>query len=317
MAYTYLDRVDNVYLLDTNFFGFPRFNAAYVVKGEKKTALIDTGHPPQLEAVRKELDRVGVSAKDIDYIFVTHCEHPDHSGNVGSLIKENPNIKVCINPCGEEFLTHPEIEAAERQRVCPPGMADRFGTMTPVDPKQLYYLTDGEEFDLGGDTLKVIFTPGHQPSGLVVEESRNNMLFINDLCGQYFAEFGMSLILTPDKASPTDALASLHKIEHNGYKWLALGHYGFCDNPDMVIQGAMSRIERLMAIAETCDTEGRPDAIRVEIMERVVKPEVDKLRRLREESFYVYYRDELGPNLCNGFARFYERSKAAITSPHS
>ena len=307
MAHKYLDRVDNVQLLDTNFFGFPRFNAAYLVRGEKKTALIDTGDCNQLEAVRKEMARIGVTMKEIDYIFVTHCEHTDHAGNAGYLAQENPDVKICINPLGESYMTHPEIEAAERQRVLPPGMADRFGKMLPIDPGQMYMLEDGEEFDLGGDTLKVIFAPGHQPSGLVIEESRNKMLFINDLCGQYFAETDVSLILTPDKSSQIKALKSLQELADRDYEWLALGHFGFCDNPRMVMHGAISRIERLLGIAEKCYAEGRAEQLWNTIMEQVVCPEMDKIRRLCEEPFYLYYKNELGPNLCNGFTGFYKR----------
>lgn len=309
MAFEYLDHVGNVYLIDTNFFGFPRFNAAYLIKGEK-TVLIDTGDSNTVEDTRRGLARAGVSVQDIDYIFVTHCEHPDHSGNVGIFARENPRIKVFINPAGEQYLTHPEIEAAERMRICPPGMGDRFGTMIPVDPGQLYLLKDGEEIDIGGgDSLKVTFTPGHQPSGIVIHKKKENMLFINDLAGQYFDEFGVTLILSPDKSDAHDALASLKKIEHEQYDWLALGHYGFSSNARRIIQCGMARIEQMLSLARELDEAGRLPELREQMMKYIIAPEIEKIRRLREESFYVYYRDELGPNLCNGFARFYDRSK--------
>ena len=306
MAYKYLDKVDNIHLLDTHFLGFPRYHAAYVVKGEEKTILIDTGDPKQLEIVRKEMARVGVTMKDIDYIFITH-EHSDHAGNAASLALENPDVIICINPLCEEAMTHPEIEAAGRERLLPPGMADRFGTMLPADPGQLYFLKDGEEFDIGGDILKVIFTPGHQPGGLVIEESKNKLLFINDLNGMYLAESGVALTLTPPNSWPADALASLRKIENNDYKWVAMGHYGFCNDPDMVIQGAIRRIERLLAIAEKCDAEGKLDELRKTIMEQVIQQEIDKLQPLSDKALYTYFRDEFGYNLCNGFALFYEK----------
>jgi glyoxylase-like metal-dependent hydrolase (beta-lactamase superfamily II) len=307
MAFQYRKTLDNISCIDTNFFGFPRFNAAYLVRGEK-LALIDTGAMPTIDYVRAEFDSLGVTVKDISYIFVTHTEHPDHSGNVGALALENPELKIVCNPNFTEYLTHPEKEAAERQSLLPPGMPERFGSMIPVDENRFYPVKDGEAFDLGGgEVLKVIFAPGHQPSGIIIEEKKNNGVFINDLPGQYFAEFDMSLILTPDRADPVTAMKELHKLEGKKYDWLFLGHYGICDNPEMVIQGALSRMERLMAIAQKCDAEGRLDELKPTIMELVVKPEVDKLRRLREDSFYVYYRDELGPNLCNGFSRFYEK----------
>ena len=317
LAYEYLDHVGNIYLLDTNFFGFPKFNAAYVIKGTEKNVLIDTGDANTVENTKAELARVGLTIQDIDYIFVTHCEHPDHSGNVGAFATENPNIKVFINPVGEEYLVHPEIEAAERLRMCPPGMGDRFGKMTPLNPDQIYRLTDGETIDIGdGDSLTVTFTPGHQPSGVVIHEKKQNLLFINDLAGQYFDEFGVTLILSPDKSNCNDAFKYLTEISKNHYDWLALGHYGFSDHPDRVMQLALSRMEHMLGMAKELDEAGKLDELRSTMYKYIVEPEIDKIKRLREESFYVYYRDELGPNLCNGFARFYDRTLGKEVADH-
>ena len=310
MPFQYLEQVENVFLIDTNFFGFPRWNAAYLIKGEEKTVLIDTGDANTVDDVRRGLACHGVTVRDIDYIFVTHCEHPDHSGNVGIFAAENPGLTVFINPAGEEYLTHPEIEAAERMRVLPPGMGDRFGTMTPVSPDRLYRLKDGEEIDIGGgDSLTVTFTPGHQPSGMVLHKKKGNLLFLNDLAGVYCSDTGLSLILSPDKSDAYDALRSLEKIKDISYDWAALGHYGFSNNPRRVIQCAMARIEQMLAMAEELEHAGRSDELRAQLMKYIVGPEFEKLRRLREPSFYAYFRDELGPNLCNGFARFYDRAK--------
>lgn len=317
MAYEYLDHVGNIYLLDTNFFGFPRFNAAYVIKGTEKNVLIDGGDANTYDCTKKELERVGLTVQDIDYIFVTHCEHPDHSGNVGNMMAENPNITVFINPVGEEYLVHPEIEAAERLKMCPPGMGDRFGKMTPVDPERIYRLKDGETIDIGdGDSLTVTFTPGHQPSGMVIHEKKQNLLFIQDLPGQYFEEFGVSLILSPDKSNCYDARKYLEMISHNDYDWVAMGHYGFNNNPQKIMQLGLARMDLMLSMADELNAQGRLDELRSTMMKYIVAPEIEKIRRLREESFYVYYRDELGPNLCNGFARFYDRTLGKEVADH-
>ena len=313
MAFKYLEQLDNVCLIDTNFFGFPQWNAAYLIKGKEKTVLIDTGDANTVEDTKRELARYGITVQDIDYIFVTHCEHPDHSGNVGAFARENPNIRVFIHPAGEEYLTHPEIEAAERMRVCPPGMGDRFGTMTPLDPTQIYCLKDGEEIDIGdGDSLTVTFTPGHQPSGVVLHKKKGNILFINDLAGVYCSDCGLSLILSPDKSNAYDALNSLEKIRDREYDWLALGHFGFHNNPQRIIQCAIARIEQMLGMAKELDADGKLDELRAQMMKYIVAPELEKIHRLREDPFYQYFLKELGPNLCNGFARFYDRMKGKV-----
>src|SRR4030042_4061852 len=197
MSYNYMDRNDNVFMIDTHMFGFPHFNAAYIVAG-KEVALIDTGAPLSEELVREGIKRHGFSIRDFSHIFITHCEHPDHSGNVGALLRDNTRAKVYINPIGAQYLTNPEIEDAKRKAILPAEMAARFGTMIPVSPSRIYALKDGEQFDLGnGEKLEVMFTPGHQPSGIVVFEEKNNGLFINDLAGLYLADTGASWVFTP------------------------------------------------------------------------------------------------------------------------
>ena len=99
MAYQYKSTVNNVHMLDTNMFGFPLFQSSYLVSGSQ-LALIDTGAPPSLEVLRAGIKAHGFSVKDITHIFITHCEHPDHSGNVGALLRENTKAKVYINPIG-------------------------------------------------------------------------------------------------------------------------------------------------------------------------------------------------------------------------
>jgi len=93
----YVDTIDNINLIDTKMFGFDNYNAAYLVKG-KELVLIDTGLPNQYHSLVHGIEKHGFSVKDISLVFVTHCGHPDHSGNVGYLIKDNPRIKIYVHP---------------------------------------------------------------------------------------------------------------------------------------------------------------------------------------------------------------------------
>ena len=46
---------------------------------------MNTGAPPSLRVVKESIEKHGFAVADIDHIFVTHCEHPDHAGDVGAL----------------------------------------------------------------------------------------------------------------------------------------------------------------------------------------------------------------------------------------
>lgn len=297
-------RIDNVYVIDTNMFGFPNYQSSYLIEG-KKIALIDTGIPAQLEAVRTGINKHGFSISDISTIFLTHCEHPDHAGNVGTFIKENPNIEVYINPAGLEYLTKPSIESENRKRVMLPQLAARFGEQLPVPRSRIKFLKDGEVFDMGNKVkLKVMFTPGHQPSGLIILDEKNNGLFIDDLVGNYFADADFSLILTPPRSDVIKTRDVLKNLINMPISRLYLGHFGISNNPKAVIQRALDGIQLMINIAEQCLREGKPEEIEARVLASKM-PEVEKLRKTRGEALYEYTRDELITHHSTYFSQYY------------
>jgi glyoxylase-like metal-dependent hydrolase (beta-lactamase superfamily II) len=296
-------KADNVYVIDTIMFGFEHYQSSYIIKGDK-IALIDTGIPSQLETVRENIEKHGFSIGDISYIFLTHCEHPDHAGNVGSFVKENPNIQVYINPSGLEFLTDPSIENEARKKVMLPQMAARFGEQLPVPKSNIKFLQDGEVYDLGaGEKLRIMFTPGHQPSGLVIFEEKNKGLFINDLVGNYFSDVDFSLVLTPPRSDVIRAREALVKFKAMPIKKLYMGHYGISNEPQKVIDRTLAGIQRIMDIAEQCLKAGKPEEIEAKVLASKM-PEVEKLKR-RSQTLFEYTRDELITHHSKYFAGYY------------
>jgi glyoxylase-like metal-dependent hydrolase (beta-lactamase superfamily II) len=312
MKYNYAMRADNVYVIDTKMFGFDNYMSAFLVEG-KELALIDTGLPNQLEAVRTGIKAHGFSISDISHIFVTHA-HEDHSGNVGPLLRESPKANVYINPAGLEFLTTPSIEEARRRKELLAKMNDRFGKMEPVPPSRIRYLKDGEKFDLGnGTTLKIIFTPGHQPSGIVIFEEKNRGFFINDLVGNYFPDCDYLQILAPIRSDIKKAMELLRKVIAIPVTNLFLGHFGICDKPRALIQRALDGMQQLMDIGAQCIAEGKPEEIEPRVL-AVKRLEVEKIRA-RGEDVYEHESDELITHQAKYFAKYYqelhERNKPA------
>jgi glyoxylase-like metal-dependent hydrolase (beta-lactamase superfamily II) len=299
----FVNRADNVYLIDTKMFGFDNYNAAYLVKG-KELALIDTGLPNQIEAVRAGIKAHGFSVSAISNIFITHA-HNDHCGNVAAFSKECPGAKVYIHPAGETNLTDPESHRNRLKAQILPQMLERFGIMEPVPLSRIQFLKDGDKFDLGnGVKLNTIFAKGHQPSGLVFLEEKNNGLFINDLVGLYLEDCNFSLILNPYGSDILLAMESLKKMLTLSASKLFLGHYGICDKPEKVIRGALKSMQSLLDIGAKCVGEGRPEKIEPSITESKMK-EIGKIRAARGEDMYHYLVEELIPHQSTSFSQFY------------
>jgi glyoxylase-like metal-dependent hydrolase (beta-lactamase superfamily II) len=281
-----IERLNNVYTIDTKMFGFDSYMSAYLVEGEE-IALIDTGLPTQIEAVRAGIKAHGFSVSDISSIFITHS-HPDHSGNVAPLLMENPKAKVYIHPQGVEQLIDPSIELAIRKKALPPKMHARIGEMEPVPPARIQQLNDGDVFDLGnGERLRIIFTPGHQPDGIVLFEEKNKGLFINDLVGNYLPDADAHYVLNPPNSDHRHAIESLQKLMDLPVAYLYLGHYGISDRPKEVMTRAINKMQQLLDIGIKYMSEGKPENIASEVYE-VIMPELEKLRVVRGEELYHY-----------------------------
>ena len=300
----FASRFYNVYVIDTMMFGFEHYQSSYIVEG-REIVLIDTGIPAQLETVRAGINKHGFSIKDLSAIFLTHCEHPDHAGNVGAFVKENPQLKVYINPVGSEYLTDPSIESEARKKVMAPQLAARFGQQEPVPLACIRFLHDGETFDIGGgEKLRIMFTPGHQPSGLVIFEEKNKGLFINDLVGNYFLDADFSLVLTPPRSDVIKAREALLGFVDMPIERLYLGHYGICDKPGACMQRSLGGIQRIIDIADNCVKDGKTEEIESRVLASKM-PEVEKLRKTRGKVLYEYTRDELITHHSTYFAQYY------------
>jgi glyoxylase-like metal-dependent hydrolase (beta-lactamase superfamily II) len=308
MAYEYLRKMNNVYLLDTNMFGFPLFQSSYLVMGNQ-LAMIDTGVPPSYEYVREEIKSHGFSVQDITHVFITHCEHPDHSGNAGAILKENPKAKVYFSPIGAEYMIHPEIDEAKRKATFSPRMFQRFGSLTPCPADRTVFLKEGDQFDLGaGEKLTVYITPGHQPSGLVIAEEKNKGLFINDLPGSYFPDAEAAWIFTPFFSDVRQMVTSLTRMSKMEFDWLYLGHFGMCDRPAWLMREALAKMKVMLDMAEKCLKEGKPQDIE-KLAYEMRLPEAQKIFKTRgNEGLNSYLTTELLPALSRSFREYSTRS---------
>jgi glyoxylase-like metal-dependent hydrolase (beta-lactamase superfamily II) len=288
----YTKQLSNIYVVDTKMFGFDQYHAAYLVEG-KEIALIDTGLPSQTEAVLTGIKAHGFSISDISYIFVTHCEHGDHSGNVAPLLRGSIKASVYINPVGINFLTNPSEEESKLKDVMTTEMIARIGKAEPVPPSRIKLLNDGDVFDLGnGEKLKVIFAPGHQPSGIVILEEKNKGLFINDLVGNCFTDADAHYVLNPYRSDHIQAIASLQKLMELPVDNLCLGHYGICDRPKQVMTRAIESMQELLDVGRKYVSEGKPEKIASKAYE-IILPELEKLKVARGELLYEYAKEHV------------------------
>ena len=148
--------------------GEPRFvqrNFAYLILGERRGVLFDTG-----PGVRTSLRRLVDEVTDLPVVAAPSHLHYDHTGNLAYFdelalmdlagIREQLVDGVLVPEPGQ-FLGH--IEGYEPPRLRP-----------------TEWWRDGQRIDLGGRTLEVLHTPGHTPESISLWDPEGGMLFAGD-----------------------------------------------------------------------------------------------------------------------------------------
>jgi flavorubredoxin len=196
---------------------------AYVVKGKNKIVLIDTVDPKKTKELIEDLESLDL--KRIDYIVSQHSEQ-DHSGSIPEILKMYPMAKVVTNKKGKEFLTD----------------------LVKVPEDRFLVIEDMGTIDLGGKTLKFIFTPWvHWPETFSTYLAEDKILFTCDFFGSHIATNDLfatdegkvmeaakryySEIMVPFR---TSIRSNLQKIKDFDFKIIAPSHGCIYQNPKMI-----------------------------------------------------------------------------------
>lgn len=137
---------------------------AYLVRGEKAVALVETVHEKGEAEYFKNIEALCDLSK-IDYIVLNHTE-PDHSGSLAKLLSHAKNAKVVASASALKFLK--KITNLE------------FESITATNALKL---------DLDGKTLQFIIAPNlHWPDSMFTYVEENRLLFTCDFLGAHYYE---------------------------------------------------------------------------------------------------------------------------------
>lgn len=140
---------------------------AYLVRGARKTALIETVKRGFSNEMFERLQAI-LPLEQIDYLVANHLE-PDHSGSILECLARMPNARVVVAKNGIPFLKE----------------------LTNQDLNPLAVGT-GDTLDLGGKTLEFITAPFlHWPDTMFTYLREDQVLFSCDFLGCHFCHTGL------------------------------------------------------------------------------------------------------------------------------
>jgi glyoxylase-like metal-dependent hydrolase (beta-lactamase superfamily II) len=230
---------DHLHIIDLKPTGLENFIASYVLKGERATAIIETGPTCSIANLLSGLKEIGIKNENIDYIMVSHI-HIDHAGGSGTLMQHLPNAKLVVHPRGAPHMVKPE-KLWERSKLVLGKVAIAYQEIEPVPENRVISPSDGTVFDLGGSVqVKVLETLGHASHHLAYFDIDSQGIFQGDAAGIYFPKLDATIPTAPAPFNFDMTLASVHKMTQLQPKRLYYTHYGPVEN-------AVERLKRYEA----------------------------------------------------------------------
>ncbi len=140
---------------------------SYLIKGQDKTALIDTVDPTKTEVLVENLDQLGI--KKIDYIIANHAEQ-DHSGAIPRILERFPQAKVVTNQKCKNMLID----------------------LLQLKEEDFFTVEDGQSLPLGRRSLEFIIAPWvHWPETMFTYLKEDKVLFPCDFLGAHYSSEGL------------------------------------------------------------------------------------------------------------------------------
>ena len=200
---------------------------SYLIRGDYKNILIDSGVDKNFSKLQKSLLTLGLKIRDIDIIINTH-EHFDHIG-------------------ANRYFQDYSLIAAHRFAATKITVEDRYVTMyksgdlNEPSLRVHLWLESKSRFDLGNYSLNIIHTPGHTSGSICIYEPVLKILFTGDTV---FA--GGTLSYIGESGSVGDYIDSISHLATRKINELYPGHGKVSKSPEEDMQKAILNARALL-----------------------------------------------------------------------
>ncbi len=190
-----------VYALNDSFVNM------FLVRGTDSYIAIDAGN--SADAVKKELDKLGIDPAKVVTVFLTHSDG-DHAGGLSLF----PNAKVYLSKDEEQMINGTTARMKGRHNK-------------PIAKYET--LADGQTVKVNGITVKCVIVPGHTP-GAAVYQVNTELLFTGDAMGLHDGKAGLfSEVFNMDTPMQLKSVSKIAAIP--GVKFIFTAHHGTTYDP--------------------------------------------------------------------------------------
>ena len=208
---------------------------SYLVIGEEKAALVDTGNGiGDIHGLIEELT-------DLPIIVVNTHAHADHTGANWAF----DEVALYDHPRARNRLrgrTHEEMGNFLGDGMVWKPLPNGFNPATYHSKpfKVTHWLKEGDKIDLGGKELEIIHTPGHTPDSVSLLEKRERLLFTGDIFYQ------APIYIYSLDSDINEFISSFRKMVKADYDWAMPAHNEALVEKK-VIESVLTAIESIKA----------------------------------------------------------------------
>lgn len=241
-----------------------RFMAQYVLHGEARTVLVDTGLPETPAGVlRPYLDSLGLGLEALDDVLVSHADN-DHLGGNRALRDLHPDVRFACHELdrrwvesndalvAENYLWHEAYGFDEPDEAGRAELRASCGGDAPIDTG----LRGGESIRLGnGWRVEVLHLPGHTLGHIGIWDSRSRAAIVLDAVLErgIYARDG-SLLIPPRVYDLVAYRATIQRLRALEPDLLLTAHY-----PPMDAVAARAFLDRSLAFTDEVEAAVRAE----------------------------------------------------------
>lgn len=294
---------------DLDFLGSERVIATAVIEGGGGVALVDPGPTTCLETLRAALRKQGIAVNDITAILLTHI-HLDHAGATGSLLKENPAIKVFVHERGAQHLIDPSKLLVSAGRLYGDDMDRLWGTVLPVPASRVHGLVGGECVAAGDREFEVAAIPGHASHHAGYFDRSSGIAFVGDTAGVRTGNHLLAMPPTPPPDIDPDAWkTSVALIRAWRPSTLFVTHFGPHEDVDAHLDSLLEHLAAMSGMVRRSLEGDRSDGERMEAFAAEMRIHLQRYLPTPDTARY----DSAAPlEMCwLGLARYWRRRQAS------
>jgi len=212
---------DKISIIDFELSGIKNIGAIYLIKGDKKTCLIDSGTKASAKRIVQALKSESLFPPDM--IILTHS-HWDHTQGSPTFCREAEKMGGKITVMASEKAI-PNLKDQSWNIAFDEKL--KYENVIGVEP-----LMEGQIVDLGGIELETIDFSGHCADDIALYDKKNKIIFLGDSLGYKFRNILLFPPFMPPFWNKDGFYSAAEKIKQIDYEKILLAHYGCLDGKE-------------------------------------------------------------------------------------